>query len=89
MVKDMTSGSPTKLILFFSIPMLLGNLFQQFYNMVDAMVVGRFVSVGALAAVGATGSMLFTIVGFAMGLTTGFLSVSVLGMRTACAKPWR
>ncbi len=72
MVKDMTSGSPTKLILFFSIPMLLGNLFQQFYNMVDAMVVGRFVSVGALAAVGATGSMLFTIVGFAMGLTTGF-----------------
>ncbi|MGI5958633.1 MAG: MATE family efflux transporter [Massiliimalia sp.] len=72
MVKDMTAGNPVKLILFFSIPLLLGNLFQQFYNMVDAMVVGRFVGVGALAAVGATGSMMFTIIGFAMGLTLGF-----------------
>ncbi len=72
MVKEMTSGSPMKLILYFSIPMLIGNVFQQFYNMVDAMVVGRFVSMQALAAVGATGSMMFTILGFAMGLTTGF-----------------
>lgn len=72
MAKDMTTGSPMKLILFFSIPMLIGNLFQQFYNMVDSIVVGRYVSVEALAAVGATGSMMFTILGFAMGLTTGF-----------------
>ena len=72
MAKDMTTGSPAKLIFFFAMPMLIGNIFQQFYNMVDAMVVGRYVSVEALAAVGATGSMLFTILGFAMGLTTGF-----------------
>lgn len=72
MTKDMTKGNPTKLIILFSIPMLLGNIFQQFYSMVDAMVVGKYVGPTALAAVGATGSFLFTIIGFAMGLTAGF-----------------
>jgi Na+-driven multidrug efflux pump len=54
LTKDMTSGSPTKLILKFSLPMLIGNLFQQFYNMVDSIVVGKFVGSNALAAVEST-----------------------------------
>lgn len=69
--QDMTSGSPTKLILKFSIPMLIGNLFQQFYNMVDSIVVGRFVSRDALAAVGATSSLIFLIIGLSFGLSAG------------------
>lgn len=72
MVKDMTQGSPIKLIFMFSIPLLIGNIFQQLYNMVDAIVVGRFVGVHALAAVGSTSAMTFVILGFSMGLTTGF-----------------
>ena len=58
-VYGMTEGSPAKLLLSFTIPMLIGNLFQQFYNMVDSIVVGRFVGANALAAVGATGSLNF------------------------------
>lgn len=72
MVKDMTQGNPIKLIFMFSIPLLVGNIFQQLYSMVDAMVVGRFVGVHALAAVGNTSAMIFVILGFSMGLTTGF-----------------
>ncbi|MEG0615578.1 MAG: MATE family efflux transporter, partial [Oscillospiraceae bacterium] len=72
MVRDMTSGNPTKLIFSFAVPMLIGNVFQQFYNMVDAIIVGRFVGVNALAAVGATGAMSFLILGFVIGLTVGF-----------------
>lgn len=72
MVKDMTVGNPTKLIFSFSIPMLIGNIFQQFYSMVDTIIVGRYVGVEALAAVGVTGSLNFMIIGFIMGLTTGF-----------------
>ena len=69
---DMTKGSPVKLILKFIIPVIMGNLFQQFYNMADTIMVGRFVGVDALAAVGATGSVSFLILGFTQGLTTGF-----------------
>ena len=54
MVKDMTKGSPMKLILGFAIPMLMGMLFQQFYNLVDTMIVGKTLGVDALAGVGAT-----------------------------------
>ena len=72
MVKDLTTGEPLKLIISFSIPMLLGNLFQQFYNMVDSIVVGKYVSTNALAAVGATGSLNFLVLGFAIGICTGF-----------------
>ena len=72
MVKDMTVGNPTKLILSFSIPILIGNVFQQFYNMVDTMIVGRFIGVEALAALGATGSLNFLVVGFIIGITSGF-----------------
>lgn len=72
MTKDMTSGSPMKLILGFSVPLLFGFLFQQFYNLVDTLIVGRFLGVDALAAVGSTGSVNFLILGFCMGVCNGF-----------------
>lgn len=72
MTKDMTSGSPMKLILGFSVPLLFGFLFQQFYNLMDTLIVGRFLGVEALAAVGATGSLNFLIIGFCMGVCNGF-----------------
>lgn len=72
MTKDMTTGSPVKLILYFSIPLLIGNIFQQFYSMMDTIIVGRFLGVNALAAVGATGSLSFLVTGFVSGLTSGF-----------------
>lgn len=72
MTKDMTSGSPLKIILLFSIPVLLGNLFQQFYNMVDTIIVGRYLGEQALAAVGSTGCVMFLVLGFASGIAQGF-----------------
>lgn len=72
MENNMTQGSIAKHLLFFAIPVFLGSLFQQFYTMVDTMIVGRFVSVKALAAVGATSSITFLTVGFVIGITTGF-----------------
>lgn len=69
---DMTKGSPIKLILAFMIPILIGNLFQQLYSMVDTAIVGQFVGVQALAAVGATGGLVFLVIGFISGLTHGF-----------------
>ncbi len=71
MVKDLTTGNPLKLILFFSLPMVIGNLFQQFYNMADSIVVGQFLGVNALAAVGSTGSISFMVLGFATGTCSG------------------
>lgn len=68
---DMTKGSPAQLLLRFSIPMLIGNLFQQFYNMVDAMIVGNFVGANALGAVGATGSINFLFFSLNSGLAAG------------------
>lgn len=70
--KDMTVGSPMKLILFFSIPLLIGNIFQQLYNMVDTIIVGRCIDENALAAVGLTGPMSFLVIGFVTGLSSGF-----------------
>lgn len=72
MTKDMTKGNPFKLILAFSIPLLLGNIFQQFYNMVDSIIVGQFIGEEALAAVGSTGAMVFLVIGFCMGIASGF-----------------
>ena len=68
----MTSGSPLRLILVFMIPLLLGNLFQQFYNIVDAMIVGRLLGADALAAVGSSSSVQFLVLGFCMGSCAGF-----------------
>lgn len=72
MEKDMTKGSPMKLILGFAVPLLFGLLFQQFYSMVDTIIVGHYLGVDALAAVGATGSVNFLIIGFCMGVCSGF-----------------
>ena len=60
-IKDMTKGSPFTLILGFALPMLIGLLFQQFYSMVDTIIVGKYLGVKALAAVGSTGSLNFMI----------------------------
>lgn len=70
--KDMTQGSIFKIILGFSIPLLFGMLFQQFYSMVDTIIVGKYLGVDALAAVGSTGSINFMIIGFCMGVCNGF-----------------
>ncbi len=70
--KDMTVGSPIRLILQFCIPLFFGMLFQQFYNMMDMLIVGQFLGVQALASVGATGSVNFMIIGFCMGVCNGF-----------------
>ena len=72
MQTDMTMGKPFKMILDFTIPVFIGNIFQQFYSMVDAIIVGKFVGTKGLAAVGATGTITFLILGFLMGLTAGF-----------------
>ncbi len=68
---NMTEGSPVKLLIVFAIPMLIGNLFQQLYNLVDSMVVGRYVGAEALAAVGATGSVSFMFFALCNGLGSG------------------
>ena len=72
MTNDMTKGNPLKIFIFFSIPLLIGNIFQQLYSMVDTIIVGRFVGVNALAAVGSTGSLFFLVNGMILGLTSGF-----------------
>ena len=68
----MTKGKPLTLLLKFVLPIFLGFIFQQFYNMVDTVIVGRYVSPTALAAVGSTGTIMFMIMGLANGMTTGY-----------------
>ncbi len=70
-VQDMTSGNETSLLLKFSVPMLIGNIFQQFYNMVDSIVVGNYVGKEALAAVGMTASLNFLYFSLCNGFATG------------------
>ncbi len=70
-VKDMTEGNEVSLLVKFALPMLVGNLFQQFYNMVDSMVVGNYVGANALAAVGATSSLNFLFFSLCMGMSSG------------------
>ncbi len=70
--RDLTQGNPLKLILGFGIPLLFGFLFQQFYNVADTAIVGRFLGGDALAAVGSTGSVNFLVIGFVMGICNGF-----------------
>ena len=72
MTKDLTTGNPMKLILAFALPTLCGMLFQQFYNLVDTMIVGKLLGAQALAAVGSTGSINFFVIGFCMGVCNGF-----------------
>ncbi|MDE0546373.1 MATE family efflux transporter [Microbacterium sp. C7(2022)] len=72
MSTSLTTGRPWLVILLFSVPLLIGNVVQQMYQVVDAVVVGRHLGIDSLAAVGATGSLLFLLLGFAWGLTSGF-----------------
>ena len=72
MTKDLTSGSPMRLILGFTLPTLFGLLFQQLYNLVDAMIVGKLLGAQALGAVGSTGSINFFVIGFCLGVCSGF-----------------
>lgn len=71
-VKEMTFGKPYKLILGFALPMIFGNIFQQLYSMVDTVIVGKYVGVDALAGVGSTGAINFFVIGFALGICSGF-----------------
>ena len=72
MAKDMTKGSPARHILGFAIPIFIGSIFQQFYNIVDTIIVGKILGTQALAAVGTTGPLNFLVLGFASGITSGF-----------------
>ncbi|MCH5352614.1 MAG: MATE family efflux transporter [Acutalibacter sp.] len=72
MVMDMTTGDPIKRILKFFLPVMLGNLLQQFYSMADSIIVSRYLGVDAFSGVSATGSLNFLILGFALGLCSGF-----------------
>lgn len=95
MVRNMTEGSPMKLIVAFTIPLLIGNLFQQFYNIADIIIVGRFIGVHALAAVGATAPLFMGLLALTIGLASGFTVITAhdslveelrtdLAFRTAC-----
>ena len=72
MTRNLTTGSPMRLILQFAVPTLLGLLFQQCYNLVDTMIVGKLLGAQALAAVGSTGSINFGVIGFCTGVCSGF-----------------
>lgn len=72
MTKDLTNGSPLKVIFLFTMPLVLGNLFQQFYALADTIIVGRYCGVSALASVGSTGSINYLILGFVIGVCNGF-----------------
>lgn len=72
MTNDMTKGSPMGLILAFMIPTCLGNIFQQFYNLADSIIAGRYIGVNALAAIGSTSSLIFLVIGWMNGITSGF-----------------
>ena len=71
MTKNMTEGEPARLIFFFALPLVAGNMMQQLYAFIDTLIVGRFLGVNALAAVGCTGSLMFLTLGFLMGFCTG------------------
>ena len=81
---DMTVGNPMKIIFGFTLPIFIGNVFQQFYNMADAVIVGKFVGNKALAAVGSTGTIMFLIYGFVVGMTAGFSSTEISAL-SSCA----
>ena len=89
MTKNLTEGSPAKLIFFFTMPLIAGNIFQQLYAFVDTLIVGRFLGVNALAAVGCTGALMFLMLGFVIGFSTG-LSIYTgqrFGARDKFAQP--
>ena len=76
MINDLTTGNPLKLILVFSVPLLIGNIFQQFYNIADIVIVGRTLGINALASVGAVAPLFFLIMFVIVGMTNGFAVVT-------------
>ena len=76
MIKDLTKGEPLKLILIFSVPLLIGNIFQQLYNIADLVIVGRLLGVDAFASVGAVAPLFFLITFIIVGLTSGFAVIT-------------
>lgn len=97
MTNDMTRGNPTRLIISFTLPVLFGNLCQQLYGMVDSIIVGRAISMEALAAVGATSGISFLVIGCIQGLTAGFSVITAQrfgagdyeGVKNAPSRPRR
>ncbi len=91
-IQDMTSGSPGRLLIFFAIPLMLGNICQQLYTMVDTMIVGQVAGVEALAALGAVDFLMSAVTGVSTGLTQGFSIQprSITGQRIMkiCANLW-
>ena len=76
MINDLTTGNPLKLILLFSVPLLIGNIFQQFYNIADIVIVGRTLGIDALASVGAVAPLFFLIMFVVVGMTNGFAVIT-------------
>ena len=76
MINDMTKGNPLSLIFWFSVPLLIGNIFQQLYNIADIVIVGRTLGINALAAVGAISPIFFFIMFIIVGLTNGFAVIT-------------
>ena len=76
MINDMTKGDPLKLIILFSVPLLIGNIFQQLYNIADIVIVGRTLGMNALAAVGAISPIFFFLMFVVVGLTNGFAVIT-------------
>ena len=93
MTTNLTEGDPARLIFFFALPLVAGNMMQQLYAFIDTLIVGRFLGVNALAAVGCTGSLMFLTLGFIMGFCTGvtiytgqrFGAGDAQGVRTSAA----
>ena len=75
-MQDLTSGKPAKVILMFAIPLMLGNMVQQLYNISDTLIVGQTLGVNSLAAVGATGSIQFLVMGFVQGFSSGMAIIT-------------
>lgn len=75
-MNDLTTGKPLKLIIYFTIPLLIGNIFQQLYSVIDTLIVGRIIGVNALAAVGSTGGLNMLIIGFCNGATAGLTIIT-------------
>ena len=76
MIKDMTSGNPVKLILTFALPLLIGNIFQQLYQISDIIIVGRLIGINALAAVGASAPIYYVVILITLGFTAGLTVVT-------------
>ena len=85
-VRDMTKGNPCRLILMFAVPLMIGNVFQQLYTMVDTVVVGQVTGVQALAALGAVEWIMWMILGVSSGITQGF---AILMAQDYGARKWK